>query len=213
MSTNIVSCRFFFFSKMFWSLPIGNITWKSATLHHSVMILSSLKTFWRPQHWVKPKLQSLLCKLPFFAIACTACLNQIMWLYTECKQTDGVSGGWHFLRKGGPKFTKSRRQWNWDPLFRQQICYDPPITDTPYPLNRLKLYWNQFFEHNKPTILWSFCDSLHFARMSSQILWPPYFSFQKFMGPQYIWDPPSEENASPLNKRQNTVECIYLTMY
>ena len=35
------------------------------------------------------------------------------------------------------------------------------------------------------------------------ILWlptfydPPIF-FHKFMNPQYIWDPPSEENASPL---------------
>ena len=38
--------------------------------------------------------------------------------------------------------------------------------------------------------LWSFCDSLHFMT--------PLFSFQKFMNPQYIWDPPSEENASPL---------------
>ena len=26
----------------------------------------------------------------------------------------------------------------------------------------------------------------------------PVFSFQKFMNPQYIWDPLSEENASPL---------------
>ena len=35
---------------------------------------------------------------------------------------------------------------------------------------------------------------------SSNILWPRYFSFQKCMILQYIWDPPpSEENASPLN--------------
>ena len=35
---------------------------------------------------------------------------------------------------------------------------------------------------------------------SSKILWPRYFSFQKCMIPQYIWDPPpSEEIASPLN--------------
>ena len=36
--------------------------------------------------------------------------------------------------------------------------------------------------------------------LSMVILWlTPYFSFQKFMTPRYIWDPPpSEENASPL---------------
>ena len=49
-------------------------------------------------------------------------------------------GGWHFLRKGVPNLQKVGVDKTATPLFWQQKFYDPPITDTPYPLNRLKLY-------------------------------------------------------------------------
>ena len=42
------------------------------------------------------------------------------------------------------------------------------------------------------------CDSLHFGH---QNFYDPLFFFPKIYDPQYIWDPPSEENASPLNSR------------
>ena len=49
----------------------------------------------------------------------------------------------------------------------------PPITNTPYPLNRLKLYWNQPFEQNKHTVI---------------ILWLPYILVIKnFMTPLFFF--------------------------
>ena len=70
----------------------------------------------------------------------------------------------------------------------------PPITDTPYPLNRLKLYRNQSFWTNKH-YLWSSCDSLHFGHQ--KFYDPPIFLSKNLWPPVYL-GPPSKENASPL---------------
>ena len=78
------------------------------------------------------------------------------------------------------------------PLFRQQKFW-PPIINTPYPLNRLKLYWKQSFWTNtlSVVILWlpAFC--------SSKILWPPYFSFQKLWPPVYLGPPIPKKMIAP----------------
>ena len=95
------------------------------------------------------------------------------------------SGGVQNLQKVGINKTTTH-------LFRQQKIYDPHITDTPYPLNRLKCIKISLFEQNKhnmgqlvtPYIL---------------VITPSYFSFQKFMTPSIFGTPHSEENDSPLN--------------
>ena len=45
---------------------------------------------------------------------------------------------WHFLQKGGPNLQKVGVDKTVTPYFGNKK-FDP-ITDTPYPLNRLKLY-------------------------------------------------------------------------
>ena len=69
-----------------------------------------------------------------------------------------------------------------------------PATNTPYPLNKLKLYWSQFLSKNKHNI----CGHLGTPYiLVIKNFMTPHFSFQKYTTPLYIWDPPSKENDSP----------------
>ena len=62
------------------------------------------------------------------------------------------------------------------PISATKILW-PPITDTPYPLNRLKLYWNQSFLNKISTL-------------SVVILWLPTFYDHLFFFP-IIYESPS----------------------
>ena len=97
-----------------------------------------------------------------------------------------VGGGYHFLQKGVPNLQKVSSSKIETPLFRQQKSYDHPITNTPYPLIRLKLYRISLSKQNKHTI----CGHLWLPTFwSSKVLWPNYFSFQKFMTPNIFGTP------------------------
>ena len=70
-----------------------------------------------------------------------------------------------------------------------------PTTDTPYPPKQAKIVLKSVFWTKETHYLGSSCDSLHVG--SSKISWPPYFSFQKCMTPQYIWDPTFRRKCQP----------------
>ena len=75
------------------------------------------------------------------------------------------------------------------PLFRQQKFYDPP-SHHQYTLlpKQTKIVLKSVFLNKINTL---FVVILWFPTFwSSKMLWPPYFSFQKSMTPQYIWDLP-----------------------
>ena len=94
-----------------------------------------------------------------------------------------------FGREGGPKFTKKVGVNKIaTPLFRQQN-FMTPDHDTPYPLNRLS--WLTCIEINlqvETHYLWSWsCDFLQSMLFIKNFM-TPFFSFQKIMTPQCIWD-------------------------
>ena len=69
-----------------------------------------------------------------------------------------------------------------------------PSRWTTYPLNRLKLYWNQVFLNEINTlslvILW--------LPIGHQKFYDPLFFFPKNYYPQYIWDPHFQRKWQPL---------------
>ena len=95
-----------------------------------------------------------------------------------------------FFKREVPNLQKVGIDETATPLFWQQKFYDPPHHRYTLPPKQAKIVLKSVFL-SKINTLWSFCDSLHFMT-------PLFFSFKKFMNPQYIWDPPSEENVSPL---------------
>ena len=100
-----------------------------------------------------------------------------------------------FSFKGGPKFTKVGIDKTATLLFRQQkIFFDPPpITDTPYPLNRLNLVLKSVFLNK--------INTLH---VSVVILWlptfydPPVFFPKSYEPPVYL-GPPFWRKCQPRN--------------
>ena len=97
---------------------------------------------------------------------------------------------WH----GGSQINKKSASLElWPPPYFGNKFFDPPpITDTPYPLNRLKLYWNQVFLNKINTL-------------SVVILWLPTFCHQKFYDSpiflsKNLW-PPSIFGTQPLPKK------------
>ena len=113
-------------------------------------------------------------------------------------------GGLSFLRKGAPNFPKVSVNKTATPYFGSKNFMTPSITDTPYPLNRLKLYWNQSFLSKINTlsvvILW--------LPKLSKNLWPPYFSLKKIWPPVYLGPPIQKKKITPL---YNFLTLFYLS--
>ena len=115
-----------------------------------------------------------------------------------CGQNSSSTGGWHFLQKGGLKFTKSWRRKTCDPLISATKILWPPHRYTLPPKQAKISLKSAFLNKIKKlsvVILWLPTFWL------SKILWPPPIFLSKNLWPQYIWDPPSEENASPLRPK------------
>ena len=93
------------------------------------------------------------------------------------RATERTKGAGIFFGREVPNLQKVVVDKTTTPLIRQQKFYDTPITDTPYPLNRLKLYWNQSFLNKINTL-------------SVVILWLPTFYDPLFFFP-IIYESPS----------------------
>ena len=92
-----------------------------------------------------------------------------------------IRGAIIFFGRGVPNLQKVGANKIVTSLFQQQKFHDPPpITDTPYPLKRLKLDKHIICGHLvTPYIL------------VIKNLMTPYFSFQKVMIPSVYLGPPS----------------------
>ena len=108
----------------------------------------------------------------------SCCLIKILfpfqeWIYVR---------GYHFLQKGVPNLQNVGINKIVPPSFRQQIFYNPPITNTPYPLrNRLNCIEISLFEQNK--------HYLHLATLHILVIkkfYDPLVFFPKIYDPQYI---------------------------
>ena len=96
-------------------------------------------------------------------------------------------GSYHFLRKAVPNLLKvSINKILTPPILAKKILW-PPTIDTPYPQTQAKLVLNSVFLNKINTL--SVVIFWLPTFWSSKMLWPPYFSFQKFTTPWYIWDP------------------------
>ena len=112
----------------------------------------------------------------------------------------------HFLRKGSPKFPKS---FGINKIVTPLFCnkyFMTPITDTPYPLKQAKIVLKSVFLNkiNRLSVVILWLPTF----WSSEILWPPYSSLQKFMTPPVYFGPPhSEENdqSEPLTQLANII--------
>ena len=112
--------------------------------------------------------------------------------------------GLSFSSEGGSQIYKKKLvsiKLQPPPILATKILWlPPPITDTPYLLNRLILYWNQPFWTKYTHYLWSSCDSLNFGHPK---FYDPHIFLPKIYDPPvYLGLPPpphSEENDSPLN--------------
>ena len=82
----------------------------------------------------------------------------------------------------------------WPPISATNILWPPPITDTHYPLNRLKLYWNQYFWTKQTHCMWSSCDSLHYGHQ--KFYDPPIFLSKNLWSPVYL-RPPFQRECQP----------------
>ena len=102
------------------------------------------------------------------------------------RATERTEGAGIFFQRGSQIYKKaaSIKLRPPPPPFWQHQFYDPHITDTPYPLNRLKIVLKSVF-----------LNKINTTHVSVVILWlptfydPPIF-FPKKYEPQYIWDPP-----------------------
>ena len=106
---------------------------------------------------------------------------QFLLRQTKDKQSYTFSGGWHFLRKGVPNLQKvGVDKTAIPPILATKILWLPHHRYT-LPPKQAKIVLKSVFLNKINTlsvvILWlpTF--------WSSNILWPPYFSFQKFMTP------------------------------
>ena len=121
--------------------------------------------------------------------------NSMREIDTFNKMLPRLLGGWHFLTKGVPNLQKAGIDKTATPLFRQQKFYDPHHRYT-LPPKQAKIVLKSVFLNKINTlsvvILWlpTF--------WSSKSLWPPYFSFQKFMKLP-------KENASPLKRIRSVI--------
>ena len=68
----------------------------------------------------------------------------------------------------------------------------PPITDTPYPLNMLRLYWNQSYLTNKHTICGHHVTPYILVIKNFMT---PLFLFKNLWPPVYLGPPHSKENS------------------
>ena len=105
-------------------------------------------------------------------------------------------GSWHFLRKGAPNYKKSASIKLRPPILATKN-YDPPPPHHRYTLTpkQAKIVLKSVFLNKIDTLTVVILWLPTFG--SSKTYDPPIF-FPKIYDPQYIWDPPSEENASPL---------------
>ena len=118
----------------------------------------------------------------FIQIAAVSCV-------TKHNQIFNGARGWHFLRKGVQNLQKVTVDKTVTPLFWHQKFYDPHLRYT-LPLKQAKIVLKSVFLNKINTL------SVTPYILVIKNFDPPIF-FPKIYDPQYIWDPPSEENASP----------------
>ena len=121
--------------------------------------------------------------------------------------------GWHFLWKGRSQIYKKSASIKLQPPILATKILWPPHHRYTLPSKQAKIVLKVFSNKINTlsvVILWlpTFWSSKNFMT--------PLFFFPKIYDPQYIWDPPSRENASPLrgvSTLRTSMDFIYYYIY